>query len=298
LHRADGTPLGAIGFAWIEPTPFGAKLVDALRAVAHLCTETIERAERYDDEHELIVELQRRLLPDVPTLAGIETAARYLPAGRSASVGGDWFEGLRLGDGRLAVVVGDVTGHGMAAAADMALIRGMITALLHSGVAVADVFSEVSGVVKQRPGLLLATAALVVVDVTSQTLTFATAGHPPPLLVHPGGDVEVLDAANGPMIGLADTALRNAGAASFVPGSQLVMYTDGLVERREQPFDVGVGRARDHLASSAGLSPSQLIDSLLDTLCADQPVDDDIAIVVVENRSESSRHRFRGASSG
>ena len=121
-----------------------------------------------------------------------------------------------MGEGKLAVVVGDVTGHGMAAAADMALIRGMITALLHSGVAVRDVFSEVSGVVKQRSGLLLATAALVVVDVSSQTLIFATAGHPPPLLVHPDGDVQVLDTANGPMIGLADAATI-AGTAPFEP---------------------------------------------------------------------------------
>ena len=90
LHRADGTSLGVIGFAWAEPPRFDVKLENALRAVAVLCTETIERAERYDDEHRLIVELQRRLLGELPQLPGIDAAARYLPAGRSATVGGDW----------------------------------------------------------------------------------------------------------------------------------------------------------------------------------------------------------------
>ena len=285
LHRADGTPLGAIGFAWAEPPPFDRKLESALRAVAHLCTETIERAERYDDEHELIVELQRSLLADVPHLAGVETAARYLPAGRSSSVGGDWYEGLRLSEERLAVVVGDVTGHGMAAAADMALIRGMITALLHAGVGVGDVFSEVSGVINQRSRLLLATAALVVVDVITETISFATAGHPPPLLLHPDGRIQMLDTANGPMLGMG-RAPSVADTAPFRPGSQLVMFTDGLVERRDRPFALGIQQAAAHLASLPGrLNPTELIDTLLDALTGDQPMDDDIAVVVVTRRS-------------
>ena len=152
LHREDGTLVGAIGFAWAEPTTFDAKLESALNAVADLCTATIERAERYDAEHQLIVELHRSLLGTLPTMAGIELSARYLPAGETHSVGGDWYEGLLLDAGRIALVVGDVTGHGVAAAADMALMRGMVTALLHSGVAVADVFGEVSGVVAPTPG--------------------------------------------------------------------------------------------------------------------------------------------------
>jgi serine phosphatase RsbU (regulator of sigma subunit) len=200
-------------------------------------------------------------------------------------VGGDWYEGLRLGEGTLAVVVGDVTGHGMAAAADMALIRGMITALLHSGVAVEDVFSEVSEVVNQRSGLLLATAALVVVDVVTDTLSFATAGHPPPLLLHRNGEIQILDTANGPMVGIG-ASNRVAGTAPFLPGSQLVMFTDGLVERRDRPFDVGIEVAVSHLASlTSHLTPTQVIDTLLGALAGDQPVDDDIAVLVVERRA-------------
>lgn len=282
LHRADGTLLGAIGFAWGRSTAFDVKLETALRAVAQLCVETMERAERYDAEHELIVALQARLIGGLPTLAGLETAARYLPASSVPSVGGDWYEGLVLGDERMAVVVGDVTGHGIIAAADMTLIRGMISALLHSGVPAADVFTELSGVLAQRGTLLMATAALVIIDVGAGTVTFTTAGHPPPLLRYPDGQVRALDHGHGPMIGL--THRRHiAGTAPFPPGSQLVLYTDGLVERRDRPFDVGVHLATTHLATlPEPLAPTDLIDSLLAELVGDGAAEDDIAVLVVE----------------
>jgi len=283
LHRTDGTLLGVIGFAWTEPTAFEARLRAALRAVAHLCIETVERAERYDADHALIVELQTRLLGHVPVIAGIETSARYLPAGQVPTVGGDWYDGLRLGDSRLALIVGDVTGHGIAAAADMALIRGMITALLHSGIPASEVFTEVSGVLAGRPALVLATAALAIVDAVAETVTFATAGHPPPLLRLPGGAVRTLDTANSAMIGLA-TKVGGADTVPFPRGSQLVMFTDGLVERRDRPFDAGIQEAAALLAGlSDHYNGSQTIDALLDTLIGHDKAEDDIAILVVEH---------------
>ena len=283
LHREDGTLVGAIGFAWTEPTTFDAKLESALHAVADLCTATIERAERYDAEHQLIVELHRSLLGALPTMAGIEVSARYLPASETPSVGGDWYEGLLLDGERIALVVGDVTGHGVAAAADMALIRGMVTALLHSGVPVADVFSEVSGVLRQRPGVLLATAALAVIDLAVETVTFATAGHPPPVLRLPDGQIRMLDTANAPIIGHVRTR-SVADVAPFPIGSLLVMFTDGLVERRDRPFDVGVGQVAAVLAGlSEHVTPDELTDLLLHALLQDRGSEDDIAILVVEH---------------
>ena len=180
-------------------------------------------------------------------------------------------------------VVGDVTGHGVAAAADMALVRGMVTALLHSGVAVADVFGEVSGVVRQRPGLLLATAALAVIDVASETVTFATAGHPPPVLRLPDGEIRLLDSANAPIIGYAGTH-SVAGMTAFPIGSRLVMFTDGLVERRDRPFDVGIAQVAGVLAAlSEHVTPDELTDELIHTLMGDRDGEDDVAIVVVEH---------------
>jgi len=191
LHRIDGTPLGAIGFGWHEPLELDAKLSAALEAAALMCSQTLELAEHYDEEHEIIVELQSRILDDLPHCDGFDIAARYLPTGGSSPVGGDWYETLRLADNRVAFVVGDVAGHGLRAAADMAVIRGMITALLHSGVPVADVFSEVTAVLDESEAPVLASAAVVVVDTATETLTFATAGHPPPLILDRGGSVRL-----------------------------------------------------------------------------------------------------------
>jgi serine phosphatase RsbU (regulator of sigma subunit) len=288
LYRADGSPLGAIGFAWTAPRPFDLKLQSALEAVAMLCTETVEQAQRYDEEHQVIVGLQRRMLEDLPQVEGLAIAARYLPAGRSTLVGGDWYEGLRLTESRIAFVVGDVTGHGVTAAADMALIRGMITALLHSGVAIADVFSEVSAVLSQRRALVLASAALVVVDAAAETLTFATAGHPPPLILDSDGQVRPLDTANAPLLGLDKTFTTDrtltSDTAPFPYGSQLIVFTDGLVERHDRPFATGMVQMATHLAAlPSQLGPEDLINSLLDTLLGDTTPADDIALLVVEH---------------
>ena len=283
LYRENGSLVGAIGFAWTSPVTFDIKLQSALHAVAELCTATIERAERYDAAHQFIVDLSASLLGALPVMAGVETSARYLPASQTASVGGDWYEGILLGDQRLALVVGDIAGHGLAAAADMALLRGMITALLHTGVAVADVFGEVSDVLRQRVGLLLASAALIVVDINAEKLTYATAGHPPPVVQLPSGAVRRLDDANAPMIGLASTR-RIARTMPFPAGSRLVMFTDGLVERHDRPFDIGIDQIVDLLSVlPSGLTTSEVTDALLDALFAGAAAEDDIAVVAVQH---------------
>jgi hypothetical protein len=285
LYRSDGSILGGIGFGWTDATTFHPKLEAALRAVAVLCVETVERAERYDADHELVVTMQRRLLGELPSLSGIETSARYLPATTNLAVGGDWYEGLLLGGARMALVVGDVTGHGIAAAADMALIRGMVSALLHSGVAMPDVFTELGAVLSQRTGLLLATAALAVADLEHETVTFSTAGHPPPLLRLPDGEIRRLDSAHSPIIGIPGRH-RVADTAPFPEGSTLVMYTDGLVERRDRPVEDGIDLAIAHLKGLGGdVTGDALVEALIDEL-VDDVAEDDIALLVVRHTGE------------
>jgi Stage II sporulation protein E (SpoIIE)/GAF domain len=285
LHRSDGSTLGGLGFGWTDVTTFHPKLEAALRAVAVLCVETVERAERYDTDHELVVTMQRRLLGELPSLSGVETSARYLPATTNLAVGGDWYEGLLLGANRMALVVGDVTGHGIAAAADMALIRGMVSALLHSGVAISDVFFELGAVLSQRTGLLLATAALVVADVEHETVTFSTAGHPPPLLRLPDGEIRRLDSAHSPIIGISDRR-RVADTAPFPKGSTLVMYTDGLVERRDRPVTDGIDLATAQLQGLAGdMTGDALVEALIGELVGDVAADD-IALLVVRHTGD------------
>ena len=290
LYRFDGTLLGAIGFAWGDPMVFSPKLEAALRAVAHLCVETVERAERYDADHELIVALQDRLLPNLPVLAGVRASARYLTSGSEATVGGDWYEGLLLGSGRMAFIVGDVVGHGITAAADMALIRGMISALLHARVAPSAIFTELTDLLSRSGSPLLATAALVVVDVPASTITYATAGHPPPMLRLADGTVKMLDDANGTMIGVSVEPLGAARTAPFPLGARLVVYTDGLIERRDRPIDDGIHEAAAHLAGiAAHLGPAQVIESLIGALVGGKTTDDDVAVLVVEHAGISEQ---------
>jgi serine phosphatase RsbU (regulator of sigma subunit) len=285
LIRSDGSAIGALGFAWVVAPAFDVKLDSALRALGQLCTEIVERAELYEAEHQMIADLHMRLLSAIPRLAGVTTAARYLPADKSASVGGDWYEGLLLDDGTLAIVVGDVIGHGLAAAADMALIRGLITALLHDGVDIQDVFSRVSRVLLRRSEHLLATAAVVIIDAPNATIRYATAGHPPPLVIEPDVTVRVLDTANSPMLGIA-AGVQISGTARFAPGARLIMYTDGLVERRDRPFYVGIEDLVSLVSSlDSRVDPSGLIDMLVDSLVGEHGEHDDIAVVVVDNVS-------------
>jgi len=282
LIRGDGSPIGAIGFAWVSSPSFEVKLDTALHSVAALVTEIIERAERYDAEHEMIAELHRRLISGIPEVAGLGTAARYRPAGRISAVGGDWYEGLVVDDGVLAVVIGDVVGHGLAAAADMALIRGMITALIHDGVAIDDVFVRVSRVLQRRPEDVLATAALVIIDVHRDSLTYSTAGHPPPLVVQPDGSTVILDQANAPMLGV-HASRAAAHTVPFPPGARLVMYTDGLVERRDRPFTEGIDEVIEFLTNqSTRLGRTECIDLLVERVAGADADHDDIAIVIID----------------
>jgi serine phosphatase RsbU (regulator of sigma subunit) len=282
LFSVNGTAVGAIGFGWTEGTDFDARLVNALRAVARLCAELVERMEHHDEEHQLLLDIHSRFLDEVPVALGIETAAAYLPAGNDSAVGGDWFESLVFDDHRFAVAVGDVTGHGLAAVADMALIRGTISALLHAGLPVADIFPEISALFRSRSALLMATAAIGVIDCGSDLLTYATAGHPPPLLRDPTGAVRILDDANAPLLGIGLTRSVE-GTAPFLPGSLLVMYTDGLVERRDRRSDQGTAAAAGVLrALPLDTSPDEVITALLDALIGSAPPSDDIAVVVLK----------------
>jgi hypothetical protein len=287
LTRSDGSPIGALGFAWSVPPLFDA-LRGALAALAELCTEIVERSEVYEAEHRMIADLHLRLLGPLPRVTGLATAARYLPADYTELVGGDWYEGSVLDDGRLVVVVGDVCGHGLAAAADMALVRGMITALLIDGVPVADVFARVSKVLVRRVDDILATAALVVVDLSRSELTYATAGHLPPLLADPTGSVMVLDAANAPMLGVSTTR-QIAATMPFPVGARLVMYTDGLVERRDRTFDAGIAELVDVLSSEDNPDdPGQMINVLIRALIGEDQHTDDIAVLVIDNIHSNS----------
>jgi serine phosphatase RsbU (regulator of sigma subunit) len=188
---------------------------------------------------------------------------------------------MQLDSGACAFVVGDVAGHGARAAADMAMIRGIITALLETGTAPSDVFGHASAILMRRPDLLLVTVALAVVDCVNDAITFATAGHPPPLIRYPDGNVVALDAAGSPMLGIG-AVTGKADTAAFPPRSRMLVYTDGLVERRDRPFDVGIAKLAATLSRVKG-PPAACIDAVVEALLGDgAAAEDDVALLVVE----------------
>ena len=253
--------------------------------MAHLCVETVERAERYDADHELIVALQDRLLPSLPLLTGVQASARYFTSGSEATVGGDWYEGLLLGSGRMALIVGDVVGHGITAAADMALIRGMISALLHARVAPAEIFTELTDLLSRDRLTPTGDRRACHRGYSCVHHHLHDSGAPAADASAPRRHGKMLDDANGTLIGASIEPPRTAHTAPFPVGARLVMYTDGLVERRGRSIDDGMHEVATHLAAiPASLEPAQVIESLCEALIGRRRTDDDVAVLVVEHR--------------
>jgi PAS domain S-box-containing protein len=257
-----------------------------LATAANLAATTLERARLFEAQREVAELLQRSLLPDqLPQPDGVRTAARYLPAGRAAQVGGDWYDVIPLSDGRVGVAIGDVSGHGVRAAALMGQLRGTLRAYALEGRPPGQVLAALNRAAAASSGLSpdqLATAAYAVVDLVSGQVRHARAGHPPLVLVEPAGDgwePRLLDGAAGLPLGVDEDTAYPEATADLGAGSWLLGYTDGFVERRDEPFDTGLDRLLDALRTSSRCAPDELLDGLLATVPG--PADDDIALIAL-----------------
>jgi serine phosphatase RsbU (regulator of sigma subunit) len=211
-----------------------------------------------------------------------DIAVRYLPAVRSLNVCGDWYDFIVLPDDRLAVAVGDVVGHGLAAAGVMGQLRSALSAAVRAAEGPAQALEVLAEHSRTVDGALATSAALTVVDRPTHTLTYSCAGHPPPVLVRPDGTVALLDAATDPPLGARVVhAPQVQAAVPYAPGDTLVLYTDGLVERRDEDIDTGLARLTDSLARHTRLPPDRLADAVLTDLGLGDGGTDDIALVVV-----------------
>ena len=195
-------------------------------------------------------------------------------------MGGDWYEGITLPDGRFDVVVGDVAGHGVEAVGQMAQLRAVIGALAALDRAIGDVFPMTTSL-PQSGRTIVASSVLVQLDVSAGTLSYVCAGHPPPIVRAPGGSVTVLDKGRQPLLGLPIEDAEPPGTATFPPGSVLVAYTDGLIERRERPFDDSVAALVLELERIDSADPERIADHLLERCLGGEAPDDDVALVVV-----------------
>ncbi|MDH6622449.1 serine phosphatase RsbU (regulator of sigma subunit)/anti-sigma regulatory factor (Ser/Thr protein kinase)/PAS domain-containing protein [Streptomyces sp. LBL] len=293
--RAGSLVLGVVSFWRSEkPDPFDMEEMALAEELVARAAVSIDNARRYTREHSMAVALQRSLLPrTLPEQNALEIAYRYLPA--QAGVGGDWFDVLPLSGARVALVVGDVVGHGLHAAATMGRLRTAVhnfsaldlppeelLALLDELVSRIDQDETEEDTSAPVTG---ATCLYAVYDPVSRLCTVARAGHPPPALIHPDGSVEFPDVPASPPLGLGGLPFETVDL-ELAEGSRLVLYTDGLVEDREHDIDVGLELLREAL-ERAGPSPEDTCRTVLDSHLPAKPIDD-VALIVARTRALAS----------
>ncbi|MYT29554.1 MULTISPECIES: SpoIIE family protein phosphatase [unclassified Streptomyces] len=301
VHSLIAVPLNARGIALgvasfyrsRDPAPYGdddRSLAQELATRAAIC---IDNARRYTREHNMVLALQHSLLPrGFPEQNAVEVAHRYLPA--ESGVGGDWFDVIPLSSSRVALVVGDVVGHGLHAAATMGRLRTAARNFAELDLAPDEVLTCLDNVVArlarddggEEPdgitGIIGATCLYAVYDPTSQQCVMARAGHPPPALVHPDGTVAFPDLPAGPPLGLGGLPFETA-EIPLPEGSQLVLYTDGLVEDRHRDLDTALDRLRRALAHP-NRPPEETCAEVLRTVVPRHPTDD-IALLVARTHT-------------
>src|SRR5215472_17357185 len=276
---ARGVTLGAAGFGRAEhPEPYEEADVRLVSDLAERAAVHIDNARMYTREREAAVTLQRSLLPrDIPPVAGLEVAYRYRPASAAAEIGGDWFDVIPLEGGQVALVVGDVTGHGLRAAEIMGQLRTTTAALARTGCRPGQIMRQLNDLVAAHGEEAGATCLHALYDPASRRCRLASAGHPPPVLRRPGGATEFIDLPAGLLLGVGQGRYP-AIDLQLPPGSVLAMYTDGLIERPGEDIGAGMSRLARALAAGPARSLEDLCDSVLAHL-APRPRDD-IALLI------------------
>ena len=277
---AAGRRIGAIAVGFRAPRRFDRTERATLQALSEQCAQALDRARLYRAEHQVAETLQRSLLPQqLPQLPRLALDARYLPGAEGVQAGGDWYDVIELDEHRVAIAVGDVVGQGAAAAAVMGQLRSALAAALLQGHAPAAALELLDRFAARVPGTRASTAACVTLDWAAGRVCWARAGHPPPLLADTDG-VRLLDGdGHGPVLGLTGRAPYTEGVADLEPGATLVLYTDGLVERRGEVIDEGLDRLVDAVRRHGSGLPVALVPAVLDDLAEHGHAADDIAVI-------------------
>ncbi|MEU6935111.1 SpoIIE family protein phosphatase [Streptomyces rubiginosohelvolus] len=264
--------------------PFMPADLDLLENIGRRIGIALENARHYQRQRQVAATMQRYLLPQLPQLTGVEMTARYIPAPDASHVGGDWYDAFPLPNGDTALVVGDVVGHDLEAAAGMAQLRNMLRAYTwaqdgppHHTVQRLD---QAMGHITDVSMATLVLARLEATPSGGRALNWTNAGHPPPLLLDPAGRTRFLGDGKGILLGTCGTRPRPQGHVQLHPGSTILFYTDGLIESRRQPLDAGLQRLKNDAADLRHRQLDDLVDHLL---VRSRPADndDDVAVLAI-----------------
>lgn len=299
VHASASVPLpgpegalGALTVWWSRPHRLLANERALLEAFAAVCAQVLQRARIDEVERQASATLQHRMLADAAVLQdGVTIGTRYQPGSSGLAVGGDWYDVVNLDDGRLALSVGDVVGSGIHAAAVMGQLRSALKGIALTDPDPARAISALDRVAHGIRGALGTTVCFVVLDPDRGVARFCRAGHPPPLLLD-GGGARFLMGNGGPPLGVSDSH-REAVDVEIEPGSCLLLFTDGLVERRQESLTDRLEVLRVAAESASTSDIEDLLDHLVAACSTDDPDDDVAVLAVCTAASESGRfHRL------
>jgi serine phosphatase RsbU (regulator of sigma subunit)/anti-sigma regulatory factor (Ser/Thr protein kinase) len=291
---ARGTTLGVAVFVRLltpeSPDPFDNDDVSLAQELASRAAVCVDNARRYTRERTTALALQRSLLPQVMAgQAAVEFASRYLPALSQAGVGGDWFDVIPLSGTRVALVVGDVVGHGIHASVTMGRLRTAVWTLADVDLPPDELLTHLDDLVghlgadeRAVTTEIGATCLYAVYDPVARHCTIAAAGHPPPVVLFPDGTVQVVEVSAGPMLGVGGLPFE-ATELDVPEGAVLALYTDGLVEARDVDVDVGTAALCTALAAPAA-TLEDACDNVLKALLPERPADD-VALLLARTRA-------------
>jgi PAS domain-containing protein len=287
----SGRPIGCCLLAYDRPHAFTGAERSLLTPLAALIAQALDRARLYDAKHNLAHALQQTLLPHaLPTVTGLDVAARYLPASHGMDIGGDFYDLIRLTDTTAAAVIGDVQGHDVTAAALMGQARTAIHAHATAGAPPDQVLARTDRDLADLNTSRFVTCLYAHLDLAGHQVTLASAGHPPPLLRHPDHRAHALDIAHGPPLGLGlGNPTYPLTTLPLPEGSLLALYTDGLVESPGTDISQATADLAGHLDTSSDLPLHQLIDSLAGHTRPTGHHTDDIALLLLQPHPSAAR---------
>ncbi|SCE24680.1 PAS domain S-box-containing protein [Streptomyces sp. DvalAA-14] len=274
----DGVDQALVWLEFDPARPFSVADRTLLVQLTGHMQRALSRARAYDEQRQVAVALQRAILG--PTVLPAAFAVRYEPASSTLEVGGDWYDVVELPDGRYGVVVGDVVGRGLVAAAVMGQLRSAARALLLENNGPGRVLDALDRFGRLLDGAFCTTVFCAVIDPSAATVQYSSAGHLPALLAGPDGAVRHLDRARSVPLAVRSRSARPETITDLPPGSVLLLYTDGLVERRREVIDAGIARAAAALAGSPGRPPAAVVEHICATLLGAEHHEDDVALLV------------------